>query len=223
MPAAEETASRLRALGFDPVLAPALTIHPRPALAAEDAQAILITSANAAAALPLTAAPLPVLAVGEATAASVRARGFTNVRAAAGGDARALAALTASSLDPKAGKLLLASGARQGFSLATALRAAGFRVRRRVAYAALPVPTLPGDARAALAAGRIGWALFFSAETVHAFRAALSRADAEATVAGVGALAIGEPAAVALAGLPWRLIRVATDPTQEALLDMLPR
>ena len=221
MPAAEETAARLRALGFDPVLAPALTIHPRPALAAEDAQAILITSANAAAALPRVA--LPVLAVGEATATSVRARGFTNVRAAAGGDARALAALTAASLDPKAGPLLLASGARQGFSLATALRAAGFQVRRRVAYAARPVPTLPGDARAALAAGRIGWALFFSAETVRAFRAALARAGGEATVAGVGALAIGEPASVALAGLPWGLIRVASDPSQEALLDMLPR
>lgn len=220
MPAAEETAARLRRLGFDPVLAPALTIHPRPRLDAGDAQAMLITSANAADALPRV--KLPVLAVGGATAAAVRACGLADVRAA-GGDARALAALTTASLDPDAGPLLLASGARQGFPLAAALRAAGFRVRRRVAYAARPIPTLPAEALAAFAAGRIGWALFFSAETVHAFRAALSRAEADATVAGVGALAIGEPAAEALAGLPWRLIRVAQEPTQEALLDMLPR
>lgn len=202
------------------MLAPALTIRPRPKLDAADAQAILITSANAADALPC--ARLPVLAVGGATAVAVCARGLSDVRIA-GGDARALAALTVASLDPDAGPLLLASGERQGYPLAAVLRAAGFRVRRRVAYAARPIPTLPADALAALAAGRIGWALFFSADTVRAFRAALSRAKGDATVAGVGALAIGEPAAEALAGLPWGLIRVASDPTQEALLDMLPR
>lgn len=163
-----------------------------------------------------------MLAVGEATAAAVRARGFTDVRAA-GGDARALAALAAASLDPGAGPLLLASGARQGFPLAAALRAAGFRVRRRVAYAARPVPALPAPALAALAIGRIGWALFFSADTVRAFRAALARTGAGDTVRGVGAIAIGAPAAEALAGLPWGLIRVAPEPTQEAMLGMLPR
>lgn len=202
------------------MLAPALTIHPGAVLPADDSQAILITSANAAHALP--AVPVPVLAVGEATAAAVRARGFAEVHAAAG-DARALAALATARLDPGAGPLLLASGARQGLALAAALRAAGFRVRRRVAYAARPVRTLPAGALAALAGGRIGWALFFSADTVRAFRAALAHAAADATVAGAGAIAIGGPAAEALAGLPWALIRVAPEPTQEAMLGMLPR
>lgn len=217
---AAETAARLLRMGYRPVLAPALVIEPGTMLPLGRAQAILVTSANAVPALPRAARP--VLAVGDATAAAARAAGFGDVRAAAG-DAVSLAALAAATLDPRAGPLLLASGAGQGAWLAAALRASGFRVRRRVAYAAHPVRDLPAPARAALRAGEIGWALFFSAATARAFRAALSRAQLERATASVGALTIGQPAAEALAGLPWRLIRVAAEPTQDALLDMLPK
>jgi uroporphyrinogen-III synthase len=195
-------------------------IRPGRPLSLGDAQAILVTSANAVPALPRTARP--VLAVGDATAEAARACGCADVRSA-GGDAVDLTRLATATLDPAAGPLLLASGARQGMPLATALRVAGFRVRRRVAYAARPIRDLPGPARAALTAGQVRWALFFSADTARAFRAALARAGLEAAVAGIEALAIGRPAADALAGLPWRLIRVAPAPTQDALLDMLPR
>lgn len=219
-PGATDTAARLCRMGFRPVLAPALTIRPGRTLTLGNAQAILVTSANAVPSLPQTACPL--LAVGDATAAAARAAGFADVRSA-DGDAVDLADLAKATLDRRAGPVLLASGAGQGQPLAAVLRAQGFRVHRRIAYAARPLRSLPSPARQALAAGQIAWALFFSADTARAFRAALTRTHLDQAVSGIGALTIGQPAAEALAGLPWRLIRVAAAPTQDAMLDMLPR
>ena len=111
--------------------------------------------------MPAADLRLPVLAVGEATAAEARAHGFVNVTAAEG-DAAALAALAADRLDPAAGPLLLAVGEGYGAELAAALRRRGFRVLRRVVYAAAPATALPEAARAALAAEAVVAALFFS-------------------------------------------------------------
>ena len=69
-PGAAETARRVAALGWRPILAPALVLAPRP-FAAPPAQALLLTSRAAARALPPS--DTPVLAVGEATAAEARA------------------------------------------------------------------------------------------------------------------------------------------------------
>ena len=109
-PGAAETAQRLTTLGWEPVLAPALTLAPRP-FALAGAQALLLTSRAAARALPPAGLPpgLPVLAVGEATAAEARRHGWRDVTAAAG-DAAALAALAAERLD--AARRAAAAGGR---------------------------------------------------------------------------------------------------------------
>mgnify|MGYP000159036069 CR=1 FL=1 len=128
-PGAAESAQALRALGWEPVLAPALTLTALPFKAPPRCQALVITSRAAARALP--ALPLRVIAVGDATAAEARARGFANVEAAAG-DAAALAALIGATLRPEDGSLCLAVGEGYALDLAAALRAKGFRVIRRV-------------------------------------------------------------------------------------------
>jgi uroporphyrinogen-III synthase len=76
-------------------------------------------------------------------------------------------------------------------------------------------------ARSALATGQIAAALFFSTETAHHFVQLLQRARLHEAVRAVDALAIGQPAAVALQPLPWRRIRVAARPTQDAMLGLL--
>ena len=81
-PGAAETAQALAALGWDPVLAPALTLAALPFKPPPSCQALVITSRAAARALPASA--LSVIAVGEATATEARARGFGGVEAAAG-------------------------------------------------------------------------------------------------------------------------------------------
>jgi uroporphyrinogen-III synthase len=218
-PGAAETAARVAALGFRPVVAPLFTIEPR-ALSAIPAQAVLVTSANALPALPASLCGAPLLAVGDATAAKARALGFATVQSA-GRDAVALAALAARLCAPQRGPLLLACGARQGVALARDLRARGFAVRRRIAYAARPVPELPATAAVALREGAVRAVLFFSADAARVFIARLRAMLPDAAVARVEALAISRTVVAALRPLPWRCIRVASHPTQDEVLKLL--
>ncbi len=225
-PGAEETGRRLAALGWEPVLAPALRLAPRPLAVPAGVQALLLTSRAAARAVQPGTLPasLPVLAVGEATAAEARHSGFVNIEAAAG-DAAALAQLAAARLDPGAGPVLLAVGEGYGLEVALALRQRGFRVQRRVAYAAAPAPILPDAARDALAAGRVVAALFFSPRSAHCAMSLFQEAGLAETAASVMALALSPRVAAALQAAPaplaWRAVRVADRPDQDSLLQLL--
>jgi uroporphyrinogen-III synthase len=214
---AARTASLLQARGFLPIVAPLLTVRhftpPMPPLV----QAVLVTSGNALPGLPMMAAPL--LAVGDSTAARARAAGYTQVHSAAG-DANALTALAVRLLRPVAGPLLLVCGRGNGNALAAALRAENFQVIRRVTYAALPVPTFPAAASAALRAGTLHAALFLSGDTAAVF-VRLLPTELAATLKNVVALAIGNRAADALNPLPWRQVRLAPSPTLDDVLALL--
>ncbi len=221
-PGASETAARVSAMGLRPITSPVLEIRTLPSRLppAAGLQAIVTASGNAIPALPPSHHRLPLLAVGAMTASRARAAGFARVTSA-DGDARALAALADRTCDVQGAPLLLATGRGQGEALATELRVRGFRVIRRAVYAAVPVAVLPEAARHALAGGDVTAALFFSAETARHFVLLVRRARLHEAVRTVEALAIGQPAAMALKALPWRRIRVAARPTQDAMLALL--
>jgi uroporphyrinogen-III synthase len=221
-PGARETAARVALRGFSPILAPVLRIHTLPARLPPAATlgALLVTSGNAVAPLPRAHHVVPLFAVGDATAERARAAGFATVHSAAG-DAAALAALVTREVSTLAGPLLLAAGRGQGNQLAALLRQAGYRVVRRVVYAAEPETNLAAAAAGALAARVVTAALFFSAETARHFVTQVQRAGLAGTLATVDAISIGEAAAVALQALSWRRIRVAARPTQDDMLALL--
>lgn len=221
-PGAFETAGRITALGFTPIMASVLAIRPITArLPARNAiVAILLTSGSAIAALPEEYHTLPVLTVGDGTAARARAAGFGQVFSA-DGDATSLAALVAERLRPQGGGLLLAVGKFQGQALAEDLRAAGFRVLRRAVYTTAPARDLTPAVVEALRAGTVCAALFFSAETARQFARLAQQAGVAETFRTVDAVSIGRPAAVALEALPWRRISVAARPNQDEMLALL--
>jgi uroporphyrinogen-III synthase len=221
-PEASDTAARVTLLGRRPVLAPLLRIEPRPAALPRPGSiaAVLVTSGNALGALPEAYQAVPLLTVGHATARRARQAGFKAVETA-DGDAQALAALAQDRMRPVDGTLLLASGLGQGIALAATLRAAGYRVVRRVTYAALPATMLPGSAATLLQDSEAHVALFFSAETARTYVRLVQRARLSDRVKTCEAVAIGGPAAVALEGLPWRGIRVAARPNQDEMLALL--
>lgn len=221
-PEASETARRLRAMGFAPVVSPLLAIAPVPARLPPPSrlQAIIAGSINAVRALPDRFRPVPLLAVGDATAESARARGFREVRSARG-DARDLAALAAAELAPGAGPLLLPTRAGEGLRLAADLRARGFAVLRRVVYAARPARRLAGPAETALLRGGIDAVVFFSASAARTFARIVAGGAVAGRLGGIAALAISETAAAGLADLGFRAVRVATRPDQDSLLALL--
>jgi uroporphyrinogen-III synthase len=221
-PGASETAARVTALGFTPIVAPLLEIIaltprlPHPGTVA----AVLVTSANALPVLGSDWRDRCVLTVGDATAAKARQAGLSLVTSA-GGDAGALATLARERLRPADGTLLLLAGQRQGQALATDLRGSGYRVLRRVVYAAVPVATLPPSAVTALTSGQVRAALFFSAETARQFVRLIRRARLVEAMRASEAVAIGHSSGVALRTLPWRRIAVAAKPTQDEMLALL--
>jgi uroporphyrinogen-III synthase len=219
-PGLTETSAQLHARGFRPVAAALLRIEPLPFARTPAArpQAALVTSAHALGSLDPAGIP-QLLAVGDATAARARSLGIRQVRSAAG-DAASLVALCRAHLTPAGGPLLLLCGEGQALRLATELRGLGFRVIRRVVYAQRPVPTLPPDATASLAAGTLAASLFMSASAAAIF-ARLLPAELHPNLKQINALAISEAASRPVSALPWRSVRVALRPTAEDVLALL--
>jgi uroporphyrinogen-III synthase len=220
-PGASDTASRVAAMGLVPIVAPLLEIRRFPVrIVPDQVAAVLLASGNAVESLAKLCRSLPVLTVGAATARRAEQAGFTNV-ASADGDAVALSALVRARIRPSDGTLLLASGRGQSLALAAELRASGYRVARRVAYAAIPVPRLPAAAKAALLDPRTRTVLLFSAETARLFARLVRQAGLLGTLADREAITIGPHVAMALKQLPWTRIRAAAKPTQDDMLALL--
>ncbi|MDP6516601.1 MAG: uroporphyrinogen-III synthase [Alphaproteobacteria bacterium] len=218
-------AETLEGKGIEVILAPVLQMVPRagPAPDLSDVQAILVTSANGAAAIgaalgtPLGRRDVPVLAVGDATAAAAAAQGFSSVTSA-GAESRALAGLAMERLDPDAGVLLHASGATVAGALVPTLEAAGFRVRRAILYDMAPVPALSGAARAALAAGEIDGVLLFSPRSAEVFVKLARAAALVGSLESVAAYCLSKAVAAAAGTIAWRRVVVGDRPESAALI-----
>jgi uroporphyrinogen-III synthase len=210
-------AARLAAEGWRPLVWPTLELRATGAQAdPAGAQAVLFTSRHAVAATP--AAPLPAFCVGAATAAAARAAGFARALSA-DGDAAALAALVAATLDPSAGPLAFPRGAAVAGDLAGALRARGFDVVETVVYAAAPARAAPPDIAAALAAGAVRAVTVWSPRGAAAF-AALAGPWRDG-LAATAAVAISAAAAAPLAGLGFAEVAVAARPDAAAMAAAL--
>jgi uroporphyrinogen-III synthase len=221
-PGASQTARNVTALGLTPIMSPVLAIVPTSGqirLPGEFAATIL-TSGNAIAACPPACRSRPAFAVGSATARRAQEAGFEQV-IDANADADALPPLIEATIGARNQTLFLPAGRGQGGTLSAALRIRGWRVLRRVAYQSEPVPALPEAAVTALQAGKIRWALFFSAETAHQFVRLARDAGVAETLTAIEAVSISERTAMALSALPWRHIRIAARPNQDAMLVLL--
>jgi uroporphyrinogen-III synthase len=129
--------------------------------------------------------------------------------------------LIGATLNPKDGALCLAVGEGYALDLAAALRAKGFRVIRRVVYAARPSTALPNEAQSALKAGRIHAALFTSPRLAREAMRLLRDSGLQETARCIIAIALSPRIAAALAALPWAEIRTAARPDHVALLACL--
>lgn len=207
---AERTAACVRELGAEPVIAPLLTIIPCGYdTNVEDAQALLFTSANGVRAFP-DARRLhakAVLTVGDATGEVAREAGFTDVRSA-DGDVPALAALARAILSPSAGKLIHIAGDHVAGDLAGELRAAGFTVERRVAYAARAAHALPPELQQPL-----DIVLFHSTRAAETFVTLGAPNAAKLTAA-----CMSDAVAQAAGKTQWARIIVSPAPREDALL-----
>ena len=213
-PGAGETAERLRALGFEPVLTPSLRIAPEPhdPDLARDAWALAFTSAAGARAWR-GRTDAPAFAVGDATAAALRARGFADVRSAAGDGADLAAAIIAAR---PVGAIAHVRGVDVAFDLAAELSPLGIAVTPIIVYRAEPDRT-PLDSGLSGATA----ALFHSPAGARTFVERVRAGAATDSLRGLRAICLSEAVAQALAGTTWKSIEIADAPTEIALLARL--
>ncbi len=154
---AKATAAQLEKLGHEGIPAPLLEISAiaDASIPNESWQAVLVSSANAVRALEELGLAeklhkIPLLAVGEASAAAARSAGFELVESA-NGDLPALVETATRRLDPESGPLLYLSGKVVSGDLKGQLEERGFTVQREEIYAANAVEKMPAAASAALA------------------------------------------------------------------------
>ncbi len=209
-PAAEETAARLRALGWTPLVEPLLLLRPLPVEppAMDGVGALAFTSAAGVRAFTALhpGRDLPVFVVGAATARAARAAGWSAVLSA-DGDVAALGRLLERKAPP--GRVL-APGAREPAGLLP-------RAERLAVYAAEREPGPWPQALEAAARARL---------PVLLQSPAAARALRDAAPGGVPTgdrwlvLALSLACAEPLAGLAGE-VRIAERPTEAALLARL--
>lgn len=218
---AAELAAALTVRGIEAVIEPLIEIRFRtePAPDLTGAQAVLCTSANGVRALARlsTERALPLLTVGDATAARARNVGFTAVDSA-GGDVTALARLARARLRRDGGRLVHIAGSAVAGDLAGELRVAGFEVERLVLYEARPAAALSAASARTLGSGLIDFALFFSPRTAATFVRLADRAGIIEGLRHTTALSISAAADAALGGVRFRDRRIAASPNQPSLL-----
>jgi uroporphyrinogen-III synthase len=216
----------LAARGIAAIVEPLLEIQYRdgPVPDLDGVQAILCTSANGVRALArvIDERALPLLAVGEATAARARAEGFARVESA-GGTVEDLVRLAGARLSPEAGRLLHVAGSVVAGDLAGALRDRGFRVDRAVLYEARPAARLGAATVRAVTAGEIDFALFFSPRTAAIFAELAAAAGFGEALRRVTAISLSAAADAALGELAFGERRIADRPDQGRLLAALDR
>jgi len=210
-PGAARTAARLRDMGFEPIVAPLLTIEnltpPVPDLAPFAALAFTSINGVSAFAALTPHRDLPVFAVGDATAQAAHDAGFTNVRSASG-DLHALARLIAGAI-ANAGVLVPQAETPAG-DFTAALTAAGARnvsIQSLTVYRAIEMPA----AAPAL----------FDAVLIHSPRAGKALAKRGHDALAHAVLACISPAAAApLVALGLTPV-VAKSPDETSLLTIL--
>lgn len=222
---AERTAAALRARGHSVVTAPLLRIEPLTdaAIGAGTWAAALVTSANTAHAIASHSkradlVNLPVFAVGERTAHAMRALGCANVISARGNSGD-LARAVAEHVSPRARLLYLAGEQRSG-DLGGELRAKGYAVETVAIYRAVAADTLPPQAVAALARG-VGGVLHFSRRSAETYVEAARASGLLENALQPAHFCLSTQVALPLQAAGARIIRVAQQPAEGALLDLI--
>jgi uroporphyrinogen-III synthase len=221
----ERTAATLRARGHAVLVAPLLRIEP---VAAADFgpgpfAAVLTTSANAARAIMPhhrigELRHVPLLTVGERSAAAARAAGFDAVTSA-DGDVHDLVALVARRFAGTAATLLYLAGEDRAADLAGALGRHGLTVRTAVIYRAAAVEHFSPAAERAIAAGEIGGVLHYSPRSAAAFVRCADAAGLLDRALRLTHYCLSAQVAAPLVGAAT--IRLAARPQESALIELV--
>lgn len=218
LPQGKRTAEKLRAMGYQPVLAPMLRIEPLTPDALPDFEAVqagLVTSVNGLDRLAALTSirSICLMTVGDVTARAAEKTGFSSVRSASG-DGQALMDLVREHLKPDAGPVIHIRGLSAAVEFGSLIKL-GFQFEEIIAYEAVETAVLP---EAALSPAFPSAILTYSARSASALCKAMRDAGVDMnrlTVIGISTAAL-QPLSATGARL-----KIAASPNEAALLGAL--
>jgi uroporphyrinogen-III synthase len=221
---AERTAAALRARGHEVLVTPLLKVEPIHDKLASNWGGVIITSANAAAAIaahPARAAltKLRLYAVGQRSALAARLIGFTDIIVAGGSVRDLVRTLAARKADARAPLLYLA-GEDRAADLIGELAARGIAAEMAVIYRAVVAP-FPPALTAALKEETVDIVLHYSKRSAVAFVDGARTEGVIAQAVRLRHLCLSRPIAEPLSGAGAGNIGVAARPDEAALFDLL--
>ncbi|MEP6564937.1 MAG: uroporphyrinogen-III synthase [Mesorhizobium sp.] len=224
-PGASRTARRLEGMGFQPILLPLTETVALPVDAssvAKAAVAVAVTSANAVRHAPkeiiAALAALPCHAVGKRTAEAARAAGFLSVSEGPG-DAEALALEIADGFSDKT--IVYLCGRVRFPAFEARLQAEGVQVRPVETYDTVTLD-YSDDAIVELLSGQpVEAALLYSAKAAVAMQALIGRPALHHLLEKMHFFSLSARIVAALDDVAAEKIRIAAEPHEEALLELL--
>ena len=220
---AKENAAELKAARHTTILAPTLDIHVVPSVRIpDDASALVFTSKNAVHAAAHLAAGFsgPVFAVGEKTAAAAKDAGFGDVLAG-NGNAADLVPIIMAAVDENAGPVVHLSGVHVRTDIVSLLRVQSRRATRAICYNARPATAWPDEVLAALGAGEVDVALYFSERTAEIAMDLAEKGGVKDALLATPAIALSQEIGLTLQKLGVGHVDVAPTPTFDAMMTSL--
>lgn len=223
-PGASQTAKRLQAAGFSPLVLPLSQIRALPVVSVpETFDTVAVTSANAirhaSRALLDRLAGSRCYAVGQKTAAVASQAGFADI-VTGSGDAEALADAIVSA-EKRGAAILYLCGRVRLPPFEERLRVAGIDVRPVETYDTVGINHETSVVRRLLDDHPVDAVLLYSARAAGAFADIASRPELASLFKGAGLYCLSPRVASTLAVLQGAQIHVAAEPNEEALLLLL--
>ena len=217
---AERSASALRALGHDVLVAPLMRVEPIAADLSGDWSAVVITSANAPMMIEknLEFVKLPVYAVGERSAQAARAVGFTQVMSAGGGAHDLVQLIVARHRDEK--PLLYLAGEDRAADLVGELARHDIPADMRTVYRAVTAP-FPSALTDALRAGTLDAVLHYSKRSAENYIAGARETGIAPAALAVCHVCLSAQVADPLRAAGAATISVAKHPDEAAIVELL--
>jgi uroporphyrinogen-III synthase len=224
----ERTAVALRARGHDVLIAPLMRIELVPVELHANWSAVIVTSANAAAAIAAHPArdrlvKLPVYAVGKRSADAARAAGFADVTSAEGDLHDLVLVIAARRPDaetPLKTPLLYLAGEDRAGDLIGDLAMRGIAAELAVVYRAVPAPFAPALTEA-LKAGAVDAVLHFSRRSAGNYVDGAKNASIAKQALKVRHLCLSAQAAEPLVTAGATFVAVASRPDESALIALI--
>lgn len=221
---AERTASALRTRAHEVMVAPLMRVEPVVADLDGSWGAVVITSANASAAIAGNAArdaliKLPLFAVGARSAEAAGAAGFSDVTSA-GGDVRDLVRVIAEHHAGQSAPLLYLAGEDRAADLIGELAVHGIEAEMRIVYRAVTAP-FPDGLIEALKGGEIDAVLHYSRRSAENYLAGAKAAGIVQEALKVRHVCLAPAAAAPLVAAGATSVAIASHPDEAALFELL--